>query len=615
MPKRKKQPAVVQDVMTKRRKTSEILEERLKVPTEDSSSFDAIVVPDTISSLQGKKRTPEAEAASNTALPDVATSLRPADIDADDDANANTDSVKDTQSNKDPRATDQSLSANTQEIKLEPVVKTETTPAPTNTSTSAREIKREPVVKTETTPAAVPAAAPADTSTDQAEAPIPTEPKRTFPWDLPAGEPNLRSPPPQAEDIVVTREPRVEEPLTATTDEAARKIAAPDISEGLPSPATPPSTATVKALTCRQTRRQTQFPPIETNEPQLDDDDDDADYVDDDALSGPAPSPTATMNTSIRGRSSRRVIPTRSTVTPVPPPNTATVNGSTRRQTRRQTQLPPIETREAQLDDDNANAAADDGDDDGDVSGQFWEGRLSANTPSMASKVVKRVSAWEDRLSELADYRKIYGHCNVPNRYSENTKLGKWVSIQRSTYKLHREGKTSPMTLSRIQQLESLGFEWDCSGPAWEVRLRELANYRKIHGHCNSPQNCSENTKLAQWVKTQRSTYKLHGEGKTSPMTSFRIKDLESLGFEWDCSGPAWEDRLSELANYRKIHGHCNVPIRYSENSKLGKWVSNQRSTYKLHGEGKTSPMTLSRIQALESLGFEWDCSGPRKSV
>jgi hypothetical protein len=31
-------------------------------------------------------------------------------------------------------------------------------------------------------------------------------------------------------------------------------------------------------------------------------------------------------------------------------------------------------------------------------------------------------SAWEDRLSELADYRKIHGHCNVPG-YSENTKL------------------------------------------------------------------------------------------------------------------------------------------------------------------------------------------------
>jgi hypothetical protein len=30
----------------------------------------------------------------------------------------------------------------------------------------------------------------------------------------------------------------------------------------------------------------------------------------------------------------------------------------------------------------------------------------------------------------------------------------------------------------------------------------------------------------------------------------------------------------------------------------------NQRKQYKLHSEGKTSAMTLSRIQELESLGF-----------
>jgi hypothetical protein len=33
---------------------------------------------------------------------------------------------------------------------------------------------------------------------------------------------------------------------------------------------------------------------------------------------------------------------------------------------------------------------------------------------------------------------------------------------------------------------------------------------------------------------------------------------------------PPWEERLSELADYRKIHGHCNVPRKYSQNAKLG---------------------------------------------
>jgi hypothetical protein len=86
-------------------------------------------------------------------------------------------------------------------------------------------------------------------------------------------------------------------------------------------------------------------------------------------------------------------------------------------------------------------------------------------------------------------------------------------------------------------------------------------------------------------------------------MTIFRIQALESLGFEWDSYGAAWEDRLSELADYRKIHGHCNVPNRYSENKKLGWWVGTQRMHYRLNQEGKKSWMTLSRIKKLEGYG------------
>ncbi len=92
------------------------------------------------------------------------------------------------------------------------------------------------------------------------------------------------------------------------------------------------------------------------------------------------------------------------------------------------------------------------------------------------------------------------------------------------------------MTLSRIQALESLGFEWKPSRvcvTAWEDRLSELADYRKIHGHCNVPQRNSEYTKLANWVTYQRRQYKVHLEGKKSQMTTFRIRELENLGFEW----------------------------------------------------------------------------------
>jgi hypothetical protein len=150
---------------------------------------------------------------------------------------------------------------------------------------------------------------------------------------------------------------------------------------------------------------------------------------------------------------------------------------------------------------------------------------------------------------------------------------------------------------------------------SWEDRLSELADYCKIHGHCNVPhKKYSKNTKLSNWVQTQRKQYRFRRQGKVSFMTNFRIHLLEEISFEWNRSGSTWEDRLSELVDYRKLNGHCNVPKRCIENSKLGTWVSTQRSNYWLHVEGKPSPMTLSRIQALESVGFEWKpCSGRGK--
>jgi hypothetical protein len=143
-------------------------------------------------------------------------------------------------------------------------------------------------------------------------------------------------------------------------------------------------------------------------------------------------------------------------------------------------------------------------------------------------------SSWKDRLNELVDYRKIHGHCNVPSLYSKNTKLGYWVGRQRGQYKLYRDGKKSRLTALRIQALESLGFEWDREGAAWGDHLSELADYRKLHGHCNVPRNCSENTQLGSWVAKQRRNYILYRDGKNSQSTALRILALESLGFEWD---------------------------------------------------------------------------------
>jgi hypothetical protein len=86
--------------------------------------------------------------------------------------------------------------------------------------------------------------------------------------------------------------------------------------------------------------------------------------------------------------------------------------------------------------------------------------------------------------------------------------------------------------------------------------LRELAEYPKITGTAMFLRFTAKNS---SWVRGSHiKQYKLQGRRKTSYITTSEF-DVEELGFEWDRSVAAamaaWEHRLSELADYRKIQG------------------------------------------------------------
>jgi len=144
----------------------------------------------------------------------------------------------------------------------------------------------------------------------------------------------------------------------------------------------------------------------------------------------------------------------------------------------------------------------------------------------------------------------------------------------------------------------------------WSEKYVELKAYRESQGHCCVPHTYTENLALARWVKRQRYQYKLMEEGKPSTMTAERVKALEDLDFIWDSQRAAWEERLNELHDFRRKHGHCNVPSNFKDNPQLATWVKCQRRQYKLHFRGRPSNMTDRRVGQLESIGFEWELRG-----
>jgi hypothetical protein len=95
---------------------------------------------------------------------------------------------------------------------------------------------------------------------------------------------------------------------------------------------------------------------------------------------------------------------------------------------------------------------------------------------------------------------------------------------------------------------------------------------------------------------------------KSTYMTETKVAHLNSLGFIWTLreSKKPWTDWLEELRDYKKIHGHCDVPLKYEKNLPLGAFVNNQRSEYRKLLKGEPSSMNDAKIKDLEAMGFHW---------
>jgi superfamily II DNA or RNA helicase len=196
---------------------------------------------------------------------------------------------------------------------------------------------------------------------------------------------------------------------------------------------------------------------------------------------------------------------------------------------------------------------------------------------------------WDEKFGELEAFKDHYGHCNVSSRWPVNKKLGRWCVKQRTTKmqeKLRKE---------RIARLDALGFDWGLHDSQWKEMLEALALFRKQHGHSNVPSFSPDNKKLGLWCTTQRAT-KTQGN-----LSQERIARLNALGFDWGLHASQWDDMFEALTLYKEKQGHCNVPLSWPENKKLGRWCNKQRAT-KTQGR-----LSKERITRLEALGFEWD--------
>jgi hypothetical protein len=284
-------------------------------------------------------------------------------------------------------------------------------------------------------------------------------------------------------------------------------------------------------------------------------------------------------------------------------------------------------------------------------------------TQDAASGGGPQVVMFEDRLKELKFFVRGNGHARVPTATGGNGGIGRWVMTIRSAYK--RAMKLSPekltdkvcyfagdLNVDRIAKLEALGFEWRVGPkiPPWEMRIRQLEAYREDHGTLETIRR--NHPLLGEFVHTIRTAKRQKRiphdrmkqliEREYPYVVVFRIQPFpltKSLNydfvvgfiFETDFKHISFEERLEECWNFRRTHGHLNIPLpppyapvkpgatdEHSEEggereqpppkeAKLRNWAQYQRAEYRLFQRGKKSRMDKTRIDTLNELGFVWE--------
>lgn len=197
---------------------------------------------------------------------------------------------------------------------------------------------------------------------------------------------------------------------------------------------------------------------------------------------------------------------------------------------------------------------------------------------------------WRTRYLDLVEYKRVNGHCNVPQTLSKGgLALASWLSNQRME---RRRGLLDP---ERERLLTNLGVEWNRAPGTWEMRFQELLKYKEEHGHCRVPARSPKNKLLAGWVVKQRVDWR---KGKIS---AERKQRMDAIGFQWKVSNDVdetWAIRLAQLKEFHQQHGHSRVTRENETSSGLASWVQAKRSA-----QG-TRTMTEEQKAVLSQLGF-----------
>ena len=144
---------------------------------------------------------------------------------------------------------------------------------------------------------------------------------------------------------------------------------------------------------------------------------------------------------------------------------------------------------------------------------------------------------WDEQFCELQNFKKEWGHCNVPTNYAKKKSLARWVVHQRALFRRTERGEKSNLTTENRKRLESIGFQLvfgreESENLRWNKHFCTLQDFKQEWGHFNVPTTHAKCKQLSAWVQKQRHLFKCSKRGDKACFVVERKKKLESIGFQ-----------------------------------------------------------------------------------
>ena len=196
----------------------------------------------------------------------------------------------------------------------------------------------------------------------------------------------------------------------------------------------------------------------------------------------------------------------------------------------------------------------------------------------------EREKKWDENFKEVKVYYKKYGKWPDKGKKSNNPRLGAWCKFIKGKY------HNNTLDQTKLKKLTEIGFDFGKSREdqekEWQIKFKILKEYVKKHNEMPKRGHL-----LDRWCHTQRQAFK----GKKGfNFTSDKIKQLDSIGFNWETRETEWYIKYNQLEIFIKDNGR-----EPQGKDTFVSWVQVQRTQYK---KGKLSQK---KINLLKKIGLD----------